>query len=103
MYTVITGGITTLAVGTLSFVIRNSISKNATKENVKSKTDLLHKDITHLSKELISCDTNITVLHKRVSDLRDSSKEIYVSKEVFQNTINQLNDKLDTIIKFVKV
>ena len=96
-------GITgSLVVGVLSFFIRNAISKNATKENVNDKTDLLEKDITHLTKEIESCENNFTILHKRISNLRDSSKEIYVSKELFHQTIKQLNDKLDTILKFVK-
>lgn len=91
-----------LIVGVLSFIIRNSITRNATKESVSAKTDLLEKDISHITKELASCENKFTVLHKRVSDLRDSSKEIYVSKEVFHQTIKQLNEKLDTILKFVK-
>jgi peptidoglycan hydrolase CwlO-like protein len=96
------GMVGSLIVGVLSFVIRNSISRNATKESVSAKTDLLEKDIAHITKELQSCENKFSVLHKRVSDLRDSSKEIYVSKEVFHQTIKQLNDKLDTILKFVK-
>ena len=99
---VIMGMVGSLIVGVLSFVIRSSISRNATKESVSAKTDLLEKDIAHITKELASCESKITVLHKRISDLRDSSKEIYVSKEVFHQTIKQLNDKLDTILKFVK-
>jgi peptidoglycan hydrolase CwlO-like protein len=99
---VIMGMVGSLIVGVLSFVIRNSISRNATKESVSAKTDLLEKDIAHITKELQSCENKFSVLHKRVSDLRDSSKEIYVSKEVFHQTIKQLNDKLDTILKFVK-
>jgi len=99
---VIMGMVGSLIVGVLSFVIRSSISRNATKESVSAKTDLLEKDIAHITKELASCENKITVLHKRISDLRDSSKEIYVSKEVFHQTIKQLNDKLDTILKFVK-
>lgn len=91
-----------LVVGVLSSVIRNAISKNATKETVEAKTDLLEKDIIHLTKELESCEGKFTVLHKRISDLRDSSKEIYVSKELFHQTIKQLNEKLDTILKFVE-
>ncbi|WP_161636338.1 hypothetical protein, partial [Saccharicrinis fermentans] len=88
--------------GVLSFIIRNALSKNATKETVEAKTDLLEKDITHLTKELESCENKFVVLHKRISDLRDSSKEIYVSKELFHQTIKQLNEKLDTILKFVE-
>ena len=91
-----------LIVGVLSFIIRNGISKNATKENLEAKTDLLEKDIGHITKELVSCESKFTVLHKRISDLRDSSKEIYVSKELFHQTIKQLNEKLDTILKFVE-
>lgn len=91
-----------LVVGVLSFLIRNAISKNATRETVDAKTDLLEKDINHLSKELNSCESKFAVLHKRISDLRDSSKEIYVSKELFHQTIKQLNEKLDTILKFVE-
>ncbi|GAF05800.1 hypothetical protein JCM21142_104553 [Saccharicrinis fermentans DSM 9555 = JCM 21142] len=86
----------------MSFIIRNALSKNATKETVEAKTDLLEKDITHLTKELESCENKFVVLHKRISDLRDSSKEIYVSKELFHQTIKQLNEKLDTILKFVE-
>ena len=91
-----------LLVGVVSFIIRNAISKNATKENIEAKTDLLEKDIGHISKELAFCENKFTVLHKRISDLRDSSKEIYVSKELFHQTIKQLNEKLDTILKFVE-
>ena len=91
-----------LLVGILSFIIRNAISKNATKENIEAKTNLLEKDIGHISKELASCENKFSVLHKRISDLRDSSKEIYVSKELFHQTIKQLNEKLDTILKFVE-
>ena len=96
------GTVGSLIVGVVSFLIRNSISKNATKENVEAKTDLLEKDIGHITKELASCEGKFTVLHKRISDLRDSSKEIYVSKELFHQTIKQLNEKLDTILKFVE-
>lgn len=96
------GLIGSLIVGVTTFVIRNAISKNATKETVEAKTDLLEKDIKHITKELNSCESKFSVLHKRVSDLRDSSKEIYVSKELFHQTIKQLNEKLDTILKFVE-
>ena len=101
-YWIIIGASSSLVVGVLSFVIRNAISKNATKETVEAKSDLLEKDIQHLTKELNSCESKFSVLHKRISDLRDSSKEIYVSKELFHQTIKQLNEKLDTILKFVE-
>ncbi|RCW39103.1 hypothetical protein [Marinilabilia salmonicolor] len=91
-----------LIVGVVSFIIRNAISKNATKDNVNAKTDLLEKDISHLTKEMNACETKFAILHKRVSDLRENSKEIYVSKELFHQTIKQLNEKLDTILKFVE-
>ena len=96
------GLIGSLIVGVTTFIIRNAISKNATKENVEAKTNLLEKDIKHLTKELVSSENKFSVLHKRISDLRDSSKEIYVSKELFHQTIKQLNEKLDTILKFVE-
>ena len=101
-YWVVIGGFSSLIVGVVSFIIRNAITKNATKESVEAKTDLLEKDILHLTKELEGAETKFTMLHKRISDLRDSSKEIYVSKELFHQTIKQLNDKLDTILKFVE-
>ncbi|WP_430933983.1 hypothetical protein [Saccharicrinis sp. 156] len=101
-YWVVIAGFSSLIVGVVSFVIRNAISRNATKESVEAKTDLLEKDILHLTKELEGAETKFTILHKRVSDLRDSSKEIYVSKELFHQTIKQLNEKLDTILKFVE-
>jgi peptidoglycan hydrolase CwlO-like protein len=101
-YWIIIGAFSSLIVGVVSYIIRNAISRNATKETVDAKTDLLEKDIQHLTKELESCEGKFTVLHKRISDLRDSSKEIYVSKELFHQTIKQLNEKLDTILKFVE-
>ncbi|WP_430933231.1 hypothetical protein [Saccharicrinis sp. 156] len=101
-YWVVVAGFSSLIVGVVSFVIRNAISRNATKESVEAKTDLLEKDILHLTKELEGAENKFTILHKRVSDLRDSSKEIYVSKELFHQTIKQLNEKLDTILKFVE-
>jgi len=101
-YWIVIGAFSSLIVGVVSFIIRNAISKNATKETVEAKTDLLEKDIQHLTKELESCEGKFTMLHKRISDLRDSSKEIYVSKELFHQTIKQLNEKLDTILKFVE-
>lgn len=91
-----------LIVGVISFIIRNAISKNATKENVEAKTNLLEKDIEHITKEMVSHENQFSILHKRISDLRDSTKEIYVSKELFHETIKQLNEKLDTILKFVE-
>jgi septal ring factor EnvC (AmiA/AmiB activator) len=96
------GATGSLIVGVLSFIIRNSISKNATKETVTAKTDLLEKDIVHINKELAASEDKFNILHKRISDLRDSTKEIYVSKELFHQTIKQLNEKLDTILKFVE-
>jgi peptidoglycan hydrolase CwlO-like protein len=96
------GSAGSLIVGVLSFIIRNAISRNATRETVDAKTNLIEKDINHLTKELDSCESKFSVLHKRISDLRDSSKDIYVSKELFHQTIKQLNDKLDTILKFVE-
>jgi peptidoglycan hydrolase CwlO-like protein len=101
-YWLIIAAFSSLIVGVISYIIRNALSKNATKETVEAKTDLLEKDITHLTKELNTCENKFTVLHKRISDLRDSSKEIYVSKELFHQTIKQLNEKLDTILKFVE-
>ena len=101
-YWIVIAGLSSLTVGVLSYIIRNALSKNATKETVEAKTDLLEKDIKHLTKELESCEGKFTMLHKRISDLRDSSKEIYVSKELFHQTIKQLNEKLDTILKFVE-
>jgi hypothetical protein len=91
LFWVTVGTTGSLVVGVVSFIIRNAISKNATKENVNAKTDLLEKDITHLTKEMESCESKFAILHKRISDLRDSSKEIYVSKELFHQTIKQLN------------
>jgi len=102
LFWVTVGTMGSLVVGVVSFLIRNAISKNATKENVNAKTDLLEKDISHLTKEMESCENKFAILHKRISDLRDSSKEIYVSKELFHQTIKQLNEKLDTILKFVE-
>ena len=102
LFWVTVGTTGSLVVGVVSFLIRNAISKNATKENVNAKTDLLEKDISHLTKEMDACETKFAILHKRTSDLRDSSKEIYVSKELFHQTIKQLNEKLDTILKFVE-
>ncbi|MBN2729110.1 MAG: hypothetical protein JXR53_07785 [Bacteroidales bacterium] len=102
LFWIAVGSTGSLAVGILLVIIRNAISKNATKETVDAKTDLLEKDIQHLTKELDSCENKFAVLHKRISDLRDSSKEIYVSKELFHQTIKQLNEKLDTILKFVE-
>ena len=101
-YWLIIGAFSSLSVGIISFIIRNAISKNATKETVDAKTDLLEKDIQHITKELESSENKFSILHKRISDLRDSSKEIYVSKELFHQTIKQLNEKLDTILKFVE-
>nr|WP_321411483.1 hypothetical protein [uncultured Carboxylicivirga sp.] len=102
LFWVTVGTMGSLVVGVVSFLIRSAISKNATKENVTAKTDLLEKDITHLTKELEGAENKFAILHKRISDLRDSSKEIYVSKELFHQTIKQLNEKLDTILKFVE-
>jgi len=102
LFWVTVGTTGSLVVGVVSFIIRNAITKNATKENVNAKTDLLEKDISHLTKEMDSCETKFAILHKRISDLRESSKEIYVSKELFHQTIKQLNEKLDTILKFVE-
>ena len=101
-YWVIIAAFISLIVGVISFVIRNAIAKNATQDSVNAKTNLLEKDIQHLTKELEGAESKFSILHKRVSDLRDSSKEIYVSKELFHQTIKQLNDKLDTILKFVE-
>ncbi|WP_068475754.1 hypothetical protein [Saccharicrinis aurantiacus] len=101
-YWVVIAAFSSLIVGVLSYIIRNALAKNATKETVEAKTDLLEKDIKHLAKELNLCEGKFAVLHKRISDLRDSSKEIYVSKELFHQTIKQLNEKLDTILKFVE-
>ncbi len=39
-YWVVIAGLSSLMVGVLSFIIRNAISKNATKETVEAKTDL---------------------------------------------------------------
>ncbi|NOQ25187.1 MAG: hypothetical protein GQ564_07465 [Bacteroidales bacterium] len=83
-------------------LIKKATGTDATKDTVNAKTDLLEKDISHLAKEMESNENEFTVLHKRISDLRDSFKEIYVSKELFPQTIKQLNDKLDTILRFVK-
>ena len=101
-YWIIIAAFSSLIVGVVSFVIRNAITKNATQDSVNAKTDLLEKDIQHLTKELEGAESKFSILHKRISDLRDSSKEIYVSKELFHQTIKQLNDKLDTILKFVE-
>ena len=101
-YWIIIAAFSSLIVGIVSFVIRNAITKNATQDSVNAKTDLLEKDILHLTKELEGAESKFSILHKRISDLRDSSKEIYVSKELFHQTIKQLNDKLDTILKFVE-
>lgn len=101
-YWLVIGAAFSLIVGVVSFVLRNAISKNATKETVDAKTDLLEKDIKHLTKEIESCENKFIVLHKRISELRDNSKELYVSKELFHQTIKQLNEKLDTILKFVE-
>ncbi len=96
------GTVGSLVVGFVSFVVKQAITKNATKENISAKTDLLEKDIVHLNKEMEGCRENNRLLHKRISDLRESSKEVFVSKELFHQTITQLNEKLDTILRFVE-
>ena len=101
-YWLVIAAFSSLVVGIVSFIIRNGIAKNATKDSVNAKTDLLEKDIIHLNRVMESCESKFAVLHKRVSDLRENSKEIYVSKELFHQTIKQLNEKLDTILKFVE-
>ncbi len=101
-YWLVIAGFSSLVVGIISFIVRNAITKNATTDSVNAKTDLLEKDINHLTKELSSAENKFTILHKRISDLRENSKEIYVSKELFHQTIKQLNEKLDTILKFVE-
>ena len=102
MLWIVIGMISSLLVGILSFVIRNGISKNATKENIQAKTDLLEKDIGHIVRDIVLCENKFDNIHKRISELRENSKDLYVSKELFHQTIKQLNDKLDTILKFVK-
>lgn len=101
-YWLILGGFCSLIVGVTSFTIRNAITKNATKENVEAKTDLLEKDIEHIRKEMETCKHSLDVMHKRITDLRDHNADIYVSKEMFEQSMKQFNDKLDTILKFVK-
>ena len=102
MFWIVVGTTGSLFVGVVSFIIRNAISKNATKENIEAKTDLLERDIGHISKEMDSCENKFGILHKRISELRENSKDLYVSKELFHQTIKQLNEKLDTILKFVE-
>ncbi len=44
------GLICSIIAAIVAFLIKNAISKNATKENIKAKTDLLEKDIEYLKK-----------------------------------------------------
>lgn len=96
------GSLGSLFVGAILVVFRNVISKNATKENVEAKTNLLEKDINHVNKELITQGIALTKLDKELSELRDDCKESYVSKELFNETLKGFNEKLDMILKFVK-
>ncbi len=91
-----------LVVGVLLSIFRNALAKNATKETVEAKADLLEKDIGHINKELTTHEKKIDALDKKITELREDSKDLYVSKELFHETIKQFNEKLDTILKFVK-
>ena len=103
------GSISSLVVGILILIVRDSINSNATKEGVKAKTDLLQKDITSLiemaranEKQFSKFERKIEGLHARISKVEKDSADFYVSKELHSSTINQFNIKLDTILKFVR-
>ncbi len=87
----------------VAFLIRNAISKNATKENVQAKTDLLEKDIEYLKKGMDSLMEQQNSQSKRISAVHENSKDLYVSKELFHESIRQFQEKLDAILKFVKI
>ena len=88
---IIMGMISSLIVGVLSFIIRSSISSNATKESVKAKTDLLEKDIAFF-------DAKLNVIDDKILQF----SEVFVKKEDFIQAIREQNHKLDTILKFVQ-
>ncbi len=97
------GLICSIVATVVSFLIRNAISKNATKENIKAKTDLLEKDIEYLKKGLDSIVEQQNMQAKRITAIHENSKDLYVSKELFQESIRQFQEKLDAILKFVKI
>ncbi len=96
------GIICSIVAAVVSFLIRNAINKNATQSHVKAKTDLLEKDIEYLKKGLDSVETRQQGLSKRITAVHENNKDLYVSKELFQETIKQFQQKLDTILKLVK-
>ena len=102
LFTMITGGVSALAVGTVSYVIKQSISSNATKENVLNQARLLQKDIEHNDKEIIACKVNLTLVESRFSELKDSFKDKYVTKQELKDQMKLIDSKLEVILKFVR-
>ena len=102
-YWLIIAAFSSLIVGVLSFIIKNAISKNATKESVDAKTHLLEKDIEYLKKGHDRIEERQNTLSKRITAVHENNKDLYVSKELFHETIKQFQEKLDAILKFVKM
>lgn len=94
----IIAGTGSFMVGILSFVIRRTIDKNATKDSVTAITNLQQKDIAELQRKVNKCDNEVKVLHSRISDCKGD----FVSKEMFTNAINQFDKKLDLAIKVMQ-
>ena len=102
LFTVITGGVSAIAVGTVSYVIKRSITTNATKENVLNQARLLQKDIEHNDKEIQSCKVNQSLIESRFIELKDSFKDKYVTKQELKDQMKLIDGKLEVILKFVR-
>ena len=102
LFTVITGGVSAIAVGTVSFIVRKSIQNNATKENVLNEAKLLQKDIEHHDKEIIACKMNLSLIDSRFTELKDLFKDKYVTKQELKDQMMLIQSQLETILKFVK-
>jgi len=102
LFTVIIGGLGTIGVGTISYVIKRSITTNATKENVLNQARLLEKDIQHHDKEILACKLNQSLIESRFIELKDSFKDKYVTKQELKDQMKLIDSKLEVILKFVR-
>lgn len=92
----------TLFSALVGYVIRSFFSNNATKTDMSAKFDLQARDIEYLKKEQHSCDEKLKDVHKRLSSFKLEVSREYVTKEMLKMQLENLDEKLDSILRIIK-
>lgn len=97
------GCIGSLLVGGTLALFKGAMGKNATKETVDAKTDLLEKDIAHATKELVEQGTRLEVLEREQKNLKlDYREELANMRQNVNQELSVVNERCRRELLLVK-